>query len=186
MSINPDKLAYHIEWLDPQELVPYEHNAKMHDKRNVANIANSIKRYGWQQNLTITKDKTIIIGHGRQLAALQLGVKVPCKVIEDDLTDDDIRELRIADNLTHDGAYDWDEMYAEMDEFGLTFDGFDFDFGEDGAEEEYNDTGSDRTKPSAKMQERYQLIIDCEDERDMEKTYNKLMEAGIECRVSTL
>lgn len=125
-----DELTYHVEWLEPSELIPYEHNSKLHDKKNVENIANSIKRYGWQQNLTVTKDKVIIIGHGRQLAALKLGCKVPCKVIEDDLTDDEIKELRIADNLTHDGQYDWAEMNAEIDQFGLTFSGFDFDFHE--------------------------------------------------------
>lgn len=130
MGKSIDELNYHIEWLEPEELTPYERNAKLHGEKNVENIANSIKRYGWQQNLTITKDHVIIIGHGRQLAALKLGVKVPCKVIEDDLTDDDIRELRIADNLTHDGEYDWEQMSDEINEFGLTFEGFDFDFGE--------------------------------------------------------
>ena len=139
MAKRIDELNYHVEWLEPSELIPYESNAKLHSEKNVANIANSIKRWGWQQNLTITKDKVIIIGHGRQLAALQLGVKVPCKVIEDDLTDDDIRELRIADNLTHDGEYDWETMGNEITEFGLEFEGFDFDFGEvgdmDGEEE---------------------------------------------------
>lgn len=130
-----DQLAYHIEWLEPGELKPYSANSKLHSEKNVANIANSIARYGWQQNVTITKDKEIIIGHGRQLAALRLGVKVPCKVIEDDLTEDDIRELRIADNLTHDGEYDWEAMNAEIEQFGLEFEGFDFDFG-DGIEEE--------------------------------------------------
>lgn len=125
-----DELNYHVEWLEPSELIAYENNAKTHDEKNVANIANSIRRYGWQQNVTITKDRVIIIGHGRTLAALKIGCKVPCKVIDDDLTEDDIRELRIADNLTHDGLYDWEKMNDEIGEFGLKFEGFDFDFGD--------------------------------------------------------
>ena len=76
-----EQLTYHIEWLPPEELIPYAGNAKLHDEKNVANIANSIARYGWQQNVTITKDKEIIIGHGRTLAAERLGVLVPCKGI---------------------------------------------------------------------------------------------------------
>ena len=48
MARRIDELNYHIEWLEPSELVPYSGNAKLHDERNVANIANSIKRYGWQ------------------------------------------------------------------------------------------------------------------------------------------
>lgn len=141
MAKSIEEYNYHIEWLEPSELIPYAQNAKTHDAKNVANIANSIKRYGWQQNLTITKDKVIIIGHGRQLAAMQLGIKVPCKVIEDDLTDDDIRELRIADNLTHDGEYDWETMRNEIEEFGLTFDGFDFNFDEEMAALEEDEAG---------------------------------------------
>ena len=152
MGKTMEQLNYHIEWLEPSELIPYAANAKLHSEKNVANIANSIKRYGWQQNITITKDKVIIIGHGRQLAALQLGVKCPCKVIEDDLTDDDIRELRIADNLTHDGEYDWEIMSAEIDSFGLEFEGFDFDLGdimeeEPGADEEGEAQEDDYDEP---------------------------------------
>ena len=131
MGKTMEQLNYHIEWLEPGELKPYPNNAKIHDEKNVANIANSIRRYGWQQNVTITRDRVIIIGHGRTLAALEIGCKVPCKVIEDDLTDDDIRELRIADNLTQDGQYDWQQLGDEIDEFGLTFEGFDFDFGDE-------------------------------------------------------
>ena len=143
MGITMEQLSYHIEWLEPSELIPYEANAKLHSAKNVANIANSIKRYGWQQNITITKDKVIIIGHGRQLAALQLGVKCPCKVIEDDLTEDDIRELRIADNLTHDGEYDWETMSDEISRFGLEFEGFDFDLGDELGEEDMTDGPSE-------------------------------------------
>ena len=141
MGKSIEELSYHIEWLSPGELKPHRTNAKLHDEKNVANIANSIARYGWQQNVTITKDKEIIIGHGRTLAAERLGVLVPCKVIEDDLTDDDIRELRIADNLTHDGQYDWGVMNAEIEEFGLAFDGFDFDFGGEMPEEQGEEAG---------------------------------------------
>lgn len=161
MGKTMEQLNYHIEWLEPSELIFYEHNAKLHDEKNVANIANSIRRYGWQQNVTITSDKVIIIGHGRTLAALEIGCKVPCKVIEDDLTDDDIRELRIADNLTQDGQYDWQQLGDEIDEFGLTFEGFDFDFGgeidtlpepeeEHGEVEEDDFDGAEPEEPKAK------------------------------------
>ena len=120
---------YKIQWLDVNTLVPYPKNAKEHDERQVANIANSIKRFGWQQNLTVTSDNIIVIGHGRRLAAIALGLKkVPCKVIDkaaEDLTDDDIKELRIADNLTNESP--WLEEIRDEEIKGLDFEGFDFD-----------------------------------------------------------
>ena len=118
---------WHIEWRDPNTLIPYENNAKLHDGKNISNIAASIKRYGWQSYLVITKGGIIIIGHGRRLAAIELGCKCPCKVIEDDLTDAEIRELRNVDNLTQDNKYDWEALKVELDDFELDFSDFDFD-----------------------------------------------------------
>ena len=183
--VDINELAYHIEWLEPEELIPYENNSKLHDRKNIENIANSIRRYGWQQNLTITKDRVIIIGHGRQLAAIELGVKVPCKVIDDELTDDDIHELRIADNLTQDGLYDWDKMNDEIGEFGLNFDGFDFEFGEPETEEEAEYETTDAGASTADQGEYYRLIVDCEDAEDMDNKFHALLDIGIQCRIAT-
>ena len=114
----------HIEWRDPNELIPYEFNAKKHDGKNIANIAASIRKYGWQSYLVITKAGVIIMGHGRRLAAIELGCKCPCKVIEDDLTDEEVKELRNVDNLTHEDTYDWEMLKEELDSLNLS----DFDF----------------------------------------------------------
>lgn len=117
---------WHIEWRNPDELIPYDKNAKIHDDKQVKNIANSLKRFGWQQPGVVTKDGVLIIGHGRRLAAQKLGVSMPVKVIEDDLTEEDIKELRIADNVTNESAWDFDLRREDIE--GLSFDGFDFDF----------------------------------------------------------
>lgn len=119
-----NEYQWHIEWKDPKELIPYEHNSKIHDGQNITNIATSIKKYGWQSYLVITKGNIVIIGHGRRLAAIELGCKCPCKVIEDDLTDAEIRELRIADNKTNESPWDWTELEHELEE--LDFGEFDF------------------------------------------------------------
>lgn len=63
-----DKSKY-AAWIDPHEVKPYEKNAKIHDKKQVKNIVNSIRRFGWQQDVVITSDKVLVIGHGRRLAA---------------------------------------------------------------------------------------------------------------------
>lgn len=117
---------WHIEWRDPNELIPYEKNAKVHDDRQIRNVANSIKRYGWQQPGVITRDNVLIVGHGRRLAAILLGVNMPVKVIESDLTDDEIREYRLADNITNESPWDFELKETEMSE--LDFDGFEFGF----------------------------------------------------------
>ena len=122
-----DKSKYR-EWIDPAEVKPYERNAKIHTEKQVENIANSIRRFGWQQDVVITSDNVLVIGHGRRLAAIKLGCDMPFHRIDktaDALTDEDIRELRIADNQTNaETGNDWEILQAELE--GLNFDGFDF------------------------------------------------------------
>lgn len=120
--------SHYADWRDPHELVPYGKNAKIHDDKQVKNIANSIRRFGWQQEAVITSDNVLVIGHGRRLAAINIGCEIPVKVIDkeaDELTDKDIRELRIADNLTNESPWDLDLLTGELAD--LDFEGFDFD-----------------------------------------------------------
>ena len=134
-----DDRSKYQNWIDPHDVTPYERNAKEHTEKQIRNIANSIRRYGWQQDTVITTDKVLVIGHGRRLAALQLGCLMPYHTIDktaDEVTDEDIRELRIADNQTNaETGFNWDILKKELE--GLNFDGFDFDF----------DLPEDPTKP---------------------------------------
>jgi hypothetical protein len=119
------------DWIDPADTVPYTLNAKQHTEKQIRNIANSIRRFGWQQDTVITADNVLVIGHGRREAALKLGCQMPYHRIDktaDELTDEDIRELRIADNQTNaETGFDYAVLEQEID--GLEFDGFEFDFG---------------------------------------------------------
>jgi ParB-like chromosome segregation protein Spo0J len=116
-------------WIDPNAVIPYEKNAKIHTDKQIKNIVNSIKRFGWQQDTVITADNRLVIGHGRRLAALQLGCEMPYHRIDkaaDELTDKDIRELRIADNqINAETGWNWANLELEMGE--LDFEGFEFD-----------------------------------------------------------
>ena len=116
-------------WIDPASVTPYEGNAKIHDEKQVANIANSIRRFGWQQDTAITTDGVLVIGHGRRLAAVRLGCEMPYHLIDktaDKLTEKDIRELRIADNQTaQETGWDWERLQPELE--GLGLEGFDWD-----------------------------------------------------------
>ena len=151
-------------WIDPNQVTPYERNAKIHDEKQIRNIVNSIRRFGWQQDTVITSDNVLVIGHGRRLAAIQIGCEMPYHVIDkkaDDLTDDDIRELRIADNQTNaETGFDFDVMNLEISD--LDFDGFEFDFSEYTGETETVDVREDEPpvppdEPTSKRGDIYQL-----------------------------
>ena len=126
------------------ELIPYAQNTKKHDQKQIENVANSIKRFGWQQPIVIDENNVVVIGHCRLLAAKKIKQKeVPCTVASG-LTDQEIRELRIADNKTNESPWDMDMLNVEMPD--LDFEGFEFDFdfasGENYSPNEFGDSFS--------------------------------------------
>lgn len=119
-----------IENIPINDIKPYERNAKKHPVEQVENIANSIKAFGFKQPLVVDKDNVLVIGHGRLLAAKVLGLDtVPC-VRADDLTPEQIKALRLADNKTNESAWDFDLLDTELAELDGLFDMTDFGFEE--------------------------------------------------------
>ena len=109
------------------ELRPYENNPRKNDAA-VEYVANSIKEFGFKVPIVIDKNNVIVAGHTRLKAAAELGLEtVPC-VIADDLTEEQIKALRLADNKTAEAA-EWEynslmeEIYkiegVDMDAFGF-------------------------------------------------------------------
>ena len=109
------------------ELTPYGLNAKKHDGKQVANVANSIKRFGWQQPIVIDEQGVVVIGHCRLMAAKKLKLKEVPVTVASGLTEDEIKELRIADNKTNESPWDLGLLAEDIE--GLDFEGFDLDFG---------------------------------------------------------
>ena len=110
-----------------KEIVPYARNAKKHDKRQIDNVAESIRQYGFVQPVVIDRDGVIVIGHCRVLAAKKLGMEaVPC-VCVDDLTPEQVNALRLVDNKTNESDWDMDLLSMELPEIDLS--AFDFDWG---------------------------------------------------------
>ena len=119
----------YANWIDPHDVIPYSKNAQKHPAKQVANIAESIKRYGWQQDVVITSDNVLVIGHGRRLAAIRLGCQMPYHMVgktADDLTEEDIKELRIIDNKV--GESDWDLSLLATEIADIDLSAFDLDF----------------------------------------------------------
>lgn len=111
------------------ELTPYAGNAKKHDSTQIANVAESIRQFGFVQPIVIDRNGVIVIGHCRALAAKQLGMnEVPC-VCVDDLTPEQVNALRIVDNKSNESPWDFNILPDELAEIDLS--GFDFDFGLD-------------------------------------------------------
>lgn len=80
------------------ELKPYSRNAKKHSKQQIDLIAKSIKEFGFRQPIVIDKNKEIIIGHARLEAAKQLGLKDVPVIDAGDLSPQQTKALRLADN----------------------------------------------------------------------------------------
>jgi DNA modification methylase len=77
---------------------PYENNVKQHPVKQLESVANSIKDFGFRQNIVLDKNNVIVAGHARYEAAAALGIQeLPCE-IADDLTEEQINAYRILDN----------------------------------------------------------------------------------------
>lgn len=87
-----------IVLMDVSKITPYELNSKVHDPAQVAKIVKSIQEFGWDQPIVVDKDGVIIKGHGRRLAAIDMGYKQVPVVVRDDLTPEQVRAARLADN----------------------------------------------------------------------------------------
>lgn len=117
-----------IEYLAVKDLKPYKKNAKKHPETQVEHIANSIKEFGFRQPIVVDKDNILVIGHGRLLAAQKLGIEsVPC-VRADDLTEEQIKALRLADNKTNESEWDFDILSGELNDiFDIDMEQFGFE-----------------------------------------------------------
>lgn len=106
------------------DLVPYARNARTHDDNQVAQIAGSIREFGFTNPVLIDGEGGIIAGHGRVMAAQKLGlVEVPAIVL-DHLTDTQRQAYVLADNkLALNAGWDLDTLKIELQELGeLGFD----------------------------------------------------------------
>lgn len=109
---------------DINEIVPYVRNARTHSDEQIAQVAASIKEFGFLAPIIISGDNTILCGHGRFYAAQRLGLKkVPC-IKEEYLTESQKRAYIIADNKLAENA-EWDNDMLAIELSDLMGDGFD-------------------------------------------------------------
>lgn len=97
------------------DLIPYEFNNRNHNEQQVDRIANSIKEFGFNQPIVIDESNIILVGHGRHLAALKLGLKEVPVLIKKDLSETQKKAYRILDNkLQNDSTWSFDNLELEL------------------------------------------------------------------------
>ena len=120
------------------EITPYDNNPRINDA-GVDAVAESIREFGFRQPIVTDADGVIIVGHTRYKAAQKLGLEKVPVLVADDMTDEQARAYRLADNKTGElTAWDFEALETELDEifdidmslFGFDTDAIEIDDGE--------------------------------------------------------
>lgn len=112
-----------IEQWDIDRVRPYEKNPRRNDKA-VQAVAESIREFGFRQPIVVDSDGVIVVGHTRYKAALKLGLKTVPVHVAADLTPQQARAYRLADNRTAENA-EWDVDLLPIELGELREGGFD-------------------------------------------------------------
>lgn len=110
------------------DLIPYENNPRINDKA-VEYVKNSIKEFGFKVPIVVDKNNVIIAGHTRLKASQELGFnEVPC-IIADDLSEEQIKAFRLADNkVSEKSMWDYKKLDEELEDIlNIDMSLFDFD-----------------------------------------------------------
>jgi len=146
-----------------EEIKPYSKNAKKHPTKQIKQIAESIKVFGFNQPLVLDGSKVIIVGHGRYEAAKYIELpEVPCVIV--DLSEEDAKAYRLADNKLNESDWDMELVIEELrglDTSKVEITGFDSDLLIQIKEDEFDAEGEyEKIKePNAKEGDIYELGI---------------------------
>lgn len=174
------------------EIKPYERNPRRNDEA-VKYLVESISKFGFKQPIVVDQDGVIVAGHTRFKAAKQLGMtEVPC-VVADDLTPEQIKAFRLADNKVGEIAtWDFELLHLELDELeDFEIDMGDFGFYNTFDEDQFEDLFE--KKPEQEVQQEadeeevpahWKVIIRAENEEEAKEIKRQLIELGYECEVS--
>lgn len=137
-----------IKNVNIDSIKPYPNNPRDNDDA-VSGVAKSIKEFGWQQPIVVDKNNVIIVGHTRYKAAKKLGLKEVPVVVASNLSDEQVRAYRLADNKTGE-LTDWDmdlldDELADIADIDMSDFGFNLDISDD--DEEVQEDAFDEEVP---------------------------------------
>ena len=174
-----------IQYKATEDLIPYARNSRTHSAEQVAQIAASIREFGWTNPILIDGENGIIAGHGRVLAAHKLGETQVPTIELSHMSDTQKRAYIIADNkLALNAGWDNDMLALEIDDLkeagydiGLT--GFNID--EISALNGNENINNDHKEPIDES--RNLLMIECQGERELETLFEEMQKRGFECKI---
>ena len=109
------------------EIIPYENNPRSNDEA-VDYVAKSIEEFGFKVPIILDKNNIIVTGHTRLKAAKKLGLKEVPTIMADDLTDEQIKAFRLADNKVSEYAtWNDDLLNIELQDLDIDMSDFGFD-----------------------------------------------------------
>lgn len=133
-------------------LIPYENNPRNNDEA-VPYVASSIKEFGFKVPIVVDKNDIIVCGHTRYKAAVKLGYdKVPC-IVADDLSEEQIKAFRLADNKVSEAAT-WDFDLLDMELFDIediNMESFGFEFELESESDDLQDEEEDEEKDNERL-----------------------------------
>jgi len=175
-----------IQYVATDDLIPYIHNSRTHSEAQVKQIAASIREFGFTNPILIDDEGTIIAGHGRVMAAKVLQLDEVPTITLGALTDAQRKAYVIADNkLALNAGWDTEVLLAEIESLqDLNFDTQLLGFSADELSEMLNIEEPELKEES--YAEIFNIVVECDDEMEQEKIFNKLEAEGYKCRVQSL
>ena len=175
-----------VEAKSIDDIKPYENNPRDNDDA-VDAVANSVKEFGWQQPIVVDNEGVIIAGHTRYKAAEKLGLKTVPVVVAKDLTEEQVKAYRLADNKSGELAdWDMDLLNDELDQIrNIDMSDFGFDEVNDDSVDDYdfdNEAVPDDDIPVST----YALNVVCKDEEQQKELFDELSKRGLEVKVVNL
>ena len=125
-----------ITYMNVDELVPYENNPR-NNKKAVDKVAKSIEEFGFKVPIVVDENNVIVAGHTRLLASKQLGLESVPVIVAKELTDEQIKAFRLADNKVSEfSKWNEDKLRDELKQLEMDMTEFGFEFTELLEEEE--------------------------------------------------
>lgn len=175
-----------IVMMAPSDLVPYEKNPRLNDGA-VDGVAASILAFGFRSPIIVDRDHVIIAGHTRLKAAVKLGLREVPVIVADDLTEEQVKAYRLADNKVAEAAlWDFDLLDGELADIDLDMSDFGFV-----GESPVFDPVEPAPRPSPPTDtatecvvSRYGVVIECEDMAEQSRVYKEMQAQGYRCHFS--
>jgi len=181
--------ADHVERRSVESLIPYARNARTHSDEQVAQIAASIKEWGWTTPVLVDETGQIIAGHGRVMAARKLGLEEIPVMVASGWSEAQRRAYVLADNkIALNSGWDMDLLKVELQDIGeMSFDLDKIGFSVEEMTSFFVETENENNIPEQKeLKNTFEVAIECENEMQQEDIFNRLTQEGYKCRVLTI